>query len=323
MRSINLLKSSNLTIFLEFVELRTKIASIIPFILGLMWSIYRYGQVSLIRTILLLVAVLTFDMATTAINNTLDYLKAKSEVYKREENVLGVFQLKVKSMVYILLGLLAISIICSLVLVSLTNLSLLIMGLVCFAIGILYTFGPTPISRSPYGEFFSGVTMGLGIPLIVVFVQDPSIMNLSLSFDQVIFQMSVLPVLETIIIALPLVCLIANIMLANNLCDYQMDVINERHTLVHYIGQEWGVKLYQTLSILPWAFWLLSILFGLLPWWTLVGFLAIYWQVQSLVRFSIQQIKAKTFIEAIKSFKLFSLAYLGCLGLSLLLNLFS
>lgn len=317
---ITILKTKSwLSIFLEFVEIRTKIASMVPFFLGLMWSFYAYRAFRLLPTLILFIAVLSFDMATTAINNTLDYKKAKSDVYKAQENVIGQYQLNYSKMVKVIFGLLGIALIASLSLLAFTNFALMVMGGICFFIGICYTFGPTPISRSPYGEFFSGLTMGFGITFIVVFVQNPQIVQLSLDYSAISGQLRLLPFLETGLIAAPIVFLIANIMLANNLCDYQMDLVNDRRTLVYYIQPKRGILLYQVLSVLAWLFWLLSILFGLLPWWQVIAFVGIYPHWQSVLRFREKQVKSLTFIEAIKSFKLFSALYLLCLLLAIIL----
>lgn len=319
MRTTILKTKSWLSIFFEFVEIRTKIASMVPLFLGLLWSFYAYQSFRLLPTLILFIAVLSFDMATTAINNTLDYKKAKSDEYKVQENVIGQYQLNYSKIVSLVFGLLGIALTASLSLLAFTNFALMVMGGICFFIGICYTFGPTPISRSPYGEFFSGLTMGFGITFIVVYVQNPQIVQLSLDYDAISGQLHLLPLLETGLIAAPIVFLIANIMLANNLCDYKMDLVNDRRTLVYYIQPKRGILLYQVLSVSAWLFWLLSIFFGLLPWWQVIAFVGIYPHWQSVLRFREKQVKSLTFIEAIKSFKLFSALYLLCLLLAIFL----
>ncbi|MFX4053976.1 1,4-dihydroxy-2-naphthoate prenyltransferase, partial [Streptococcus suis] len=57
-----------------------------------------------------------------------------------------------------------------------TSWLLLPMGGLCFLIGILYTFGPIPLSRMPLGEVFSGVTMGFCIFFLAVFIQQPDLL---------------------------------------------------------------------------------------------------------------------------------------------------
>ncbi|MBS4455573.1 1,4-dihydroxy-2-naphthoate polyprenyltransferase [Aerococcaceae bacterium zg-BR33] len=323
MRSITLLMNKQLRIFFDFVELRTKIASVIPMTAGILWSIYRYKQFNLLTTVIFILAVLSFDMCTTAINNTMDYIKAKNEHYKHNENVIGIHQLTLKKMIYVVLGLLAFAIVMSLILVALTDIVLLAIGAICFAIGILYTFGPVPISRTPYGEVFSGVTMGFGIYFIAVFIQSPQTL-LATQWLQNTVQVNWYwkTTLEIFMMSLPFICLIANIMLANNTCDLETDITNERHTLVYYIGTYRAVRLYQLLSLLPWIFWGLYMVLGLLPLWAGIGFIGIYPHYLSVQRFSSKQVKRETFVEAIKSFKLFAAIYLVVLIIAIILSWF-
>ena len=48
-------------------------------------------------------------------------------------------------------------------------------GIVCMAIGYLYTGGPMPISWTPFGELFSGLFMGMIIILLAFFIQTGNI----------------------------------------------------------------------------------------------------------------------------------------------------
>ncbi|HEM4292090.1 TPA: UbiA family prenyltransferase, partial [Streptococcus suis] len=156
-------KGLSLLVFLEFVEMKTKVASVFPMSLGILWSLYRYQAFNWLNTLLFILAVLSFDMCTTAINNSMDYHKAKDEIYRQESNVIGKFSLDFRQMIGIVFALLIFSVIISVVLVWRTSWLLLPMGALCFLIGIFYTFGPIPLSRMPLGEVFSGVTMGFGI----------------------------------------------------------------------------------------------------------------------------------------------------------------
>ena len=44
-------------------------------------------------------------------------------------------------------------------------------GIICMAIGYLYTGGPMPISWTPFGELFSGLFMGMIIIVLSFFIQ--------------------------------------------------------------------------------------------------------------------------------------------------------
>lgn len=312
-------KGLSLPVFLEFVELKTKVASVFPMTLGILWAIYRYQIFNWLNTLLFVLAVLSFDMCTTAINNSMDYHKAKDETYRQESNVIGKFSLDFRQMIGIVLALLIFSVIISLVLVWRTSWLLLPMGALCFLIGIFYTFGPIPLSRMPLGEVFSGVTMGFGIFFLAVFIQDPAGLLTSQVSDQwMTLQFSWTKIIDIIFMSLPLVALIANIMLANNTCDLEEDIRNHRYTLVYYIGKKNALKLYFVLASLPWLLWIIYCLTGFLPIWALIGLIGVLPAYKSLETFLKMQVKRETFIEAVKSFVLFALLYVVILALALI-----
>lgn len=312
----------SLPVFLEFVELKTKVASVFPMTIGILWAVYRYQTFDWLNTLLFVLAVLSFDMCTTAINNTMDYHKAQDEDYRQQENVIGKFQLQFKQMVAIIAGLLGFSVILSLLLVWRTDWLLLPMGVLCFLIGIFYTFGPIPLSRMPLGEVFSGLTMGFGIFFLAVYIQSPeTLLAGQLSDPWFSLHIAWKKVLEIGLMSLPLVCLIANIMLANNICDLETDIRNHRYTLVYYIGKGNARFLYFALSVFPWFLWLLYSLLGFLPLWALAGLPLAFLSYKSLRRFLKKQVKQETFIEAVKSFVLYAGLYVLILIGALLLSL--
>ncbi|WP_099832340.1 1,4-dihydroxy-2-naphthoate polyprenyltransferase [Streptococcus suis] len=312
-------KGLSLPVFLEFVEMKTKVASVFPMTLGILWATYRYQTFNWLNTLLFVLAVLSFDMCTTAINNSMDYHKAKDETYRQESNVIGKFSLDFRQMIGIVFALLIFSVIISLVLVWRTSWLLLPMGALCFLIGIFYTFGPIPLSRMPLGEVFSGVTMGFGIFFLAVFIQDPAGLLTSQVSDQwMTVQFSWTKIIDIIFMSLPLVTLIANIMLANNTCDLEEDIRNHRYTLVYYIGKKNALKLYLVLASLPWLLWIIYCLTGFLPIWALIGLIGVWPAYKSLVTFLKKQVKRETFIEAVKSFVLFALLYVVILALALI-----
>ncbi|MDO4432783.1 MAG: 1,4-dihydroxy-2-naphthoate polyprenyltransferase [Aerococcaceae bacterium] len=306
-------------IFLEFVELRTKVASFFPMIIGFLWTIYYTGTLNLLNTCLFFCAVITFDMCTTAINNTMDYHKAIDLNYKTQENIIGVHQLSFPKMVRIVFILLAISLCFSLLLVFRTDALLLGMGAICFIIGITYTFGPMPLSRLPLGEVFSGFTMGFGIFFLANYMTSyDQLLTSAWSLENVVVSFNWLETLRLFGLSLPLVSLIANIMLANNTCDLKTDIQNQRYTLVYYIGVKNALLLYQTLSIVPWIAWTIYLLTGTLPLWAALGFLLMYPHWKSVQRFCQKQEKRETFIESVKSFVWFSSLYAGVLVVAIL-----
>ena len=293
----------NMKDIIELVELRTKIASVIPFVVGLLYSIWTFGNFNVVNMVLFFIGMVCFDMATTVMNNLMDYFKAKNETYRQEENIIGTSSLTVKQATMIFGGLVGVATLIGIILVVRTNIILLFVGMLCFVIGIFYTFGPIPISRMPLGEVLSGVTMGFGIFWIVIFLNAPeaSFAWMGLEQGMLVVRLALIDHFKVALLSLPLVCTIANIMLSNNLCDLETDITNHRYTLVYYIGNPAALKLYQGLYFISFVAMVLAIVFRIAPilmLGTLVVGIPVYKNSQLFLQ---KQEKRTTFVLAIKN----------------------
>lgn len=303
----------NIKSFVKLVELPTKVASVIPFIVGIVYTIYRYNTFSPLRIGLFFISLICIDMSTTAINNYMDYKRAvhKKGYNYEQHNAIVRDELSEKQVKWTIALLLTVSAIAGLLLVQFTDLVVFCLGVFAFMIGILYSFGPIPISRTPFGELFSGVVMGGLIFFITVYAQvyDLGLIffhyangNLELSFN--------LPELLTIVLlSVPMVFCIANIMLANNICDIEDDTKNKRYTLPRYIGKEKAIILFDSLTYLSYLGILISVILGLLPLTTLLVLITIIPIRKGLKAFHIKQTKKDTFIIAVKNFILINGSY--------------
>ena len=288
---------------IELVELRTKIASVIPFVVGLLYSVWTFRNFNAVNMVLFFIGMVCFDMATTVMNNLMDYVKAKNETYRQEENIIGTSSLTVKQTTIIFAALVGVATIIGIILVVRTNMILLFVGMLCFVIGIFYTFGPIPISRMPLGEVLSGVTMGFGIFWIVIFLNFPeaSFAWMGLEQGMLVVRLALLDHFKVALLSLPLVCTIANIMLSNNLCDLETDITNHRYTLVYYIGKTTALKLYQVLYFISFVAMVLAVIFQIAPilmLGTLVVAIPVYQNIQLFLQ---KQEKRTTFALAIKN----------------------
>lgn len=101
-------------------------------------------------------------------------------------------------------------------------------------------------------------------------------------------------------VSLPNTCLIANLMLANNICDLEEDETNHRFTLVHYLGKKASIGLFVSLIVVAFASIILSVILGLVPVTMLLTILVVpfIWKQTNL--FLNEQIKTKTFICAVR-----------------------
>ncbi|MBA0947876.1 1,4-dihydroxy-2-naphthoate polyprenyltransferase [Enterococcus gallinarum] len=311
----------SLAVFLEVVEIRTKVASIFPFIMGILFSLVYFHEFHPLNTIIFFVGMILFDLTTTSINNYMDFKKAKSKVYKYEQNVIGrekIPETLVRNMIF---GMLALTLLIGLYLTWMTGWLLLLMGLVVCFIGVFYTFGPVPLSRMPLGEVFSGVTMGLGIFAITIYLNTVTqkVFYLDIDFATGTFGLvgHLWAVCAIVLASLPLVFTIANIMLANNLRDLETDIENHRYTLVYYIGRTNGIHLFQGLMLASYGAIVIGFLFGLYQWPILLVFLTLPKIRQNLKEHQASLPHPRSFGYSIKNMILFNSSY--ALGLILCL----
>jgi 1,4-dihydroxy-2-naphthoate octaprenyltransferase len=312
-----------LKLFLEVVELRTKVASVFPFAIGVLFSIAFFHEVHWLDTLLFFVSMLIFDLATTAINNYMDFRKAHSDVYKQQENVIGRENLSPKLVRNMIFLMLVLVLILGLILVARTGWLTLIIGAICCFIGVFYTFGPIPLSRMPLGEIFSGLTMGFGIFFLTVYINThrTDIFDLVVSFStgKFVLEGNFWAIAAVFWASLPLVFTIADIMLANNLRDLDRDIENHRYTLVFYIGRPIGVVLFQGLMYACYPVLVIGWITGIFHWPILVTLLTLPKIYQNLTHFKQDLPHPKSFGYAIKNMILFNASYV--LGLLLMILL--
>lgn len=304
-------KKLTFPIFLEFIEIKTKITWFFPMITALLWALYSNHPINGINTLLFIIASFLVDMSTTAVNNVVDYKTALDEEYKFSHNLIGKYQLDANLLTKIIYLILSLASLLSLILLFRTDWLLFPFGAACFIIAIFYTYGPIPISRFPLGEVFSGLTEGFGIFFLTLYIQDPSLYAQSFwNPNQIAILIQPQGVITAILLSIPFVALTANIMLANNICDLEQDINNRRFTLVYYLGRDLSLKLFQVIAVVPWLMLILYPLFGYLHYITLIGLLGFPIALKSMTTFVSKPEKRTTFIESIKSYVLFALVYL-------------
>ncbi|HHY82023.1 MAG TPA: 1,4-dihydroxy-2-naphthoate polyprenyltransferase [Clostridiales bacterium] len=292
--------------FLKLVEIQTKVASMVPLLLGSVVVLYRYNKFNWTNFILMLISLLCFDMATTAINNYLDFRKArKTEGYGYEKhNAIVRDGLKESTVLAVIFTLLAIAILFGILLYLNTSPVVLIIGIISFAVGIFYTFGPLPISRMPLGEIFSGFFMGFVIFLLSVYIHITQENIISLTYQGGILnaRLNLFEILVLFLISLPAFMGISNIMLANNICDMEDDLENRRYTLPLYIGKDKSLILFQTLYYISYIDILLLLILGILPLPVIAVLFTIIPVYKNINVFKKLQTKKDTFVMSVKNF---------------------
>lgn len=305
--------------FFDLVEIRTKLASLFPFLIAVLFTNTYFHSFHWGKTLFFFFGMLAFDMATTAINNYMDFRKAHSEEYKYQENIIGKDQLSERTVVLIIFGLIGFAAIVGITLAVQTGWLLLVMGCACCFIGVFYTFGPIPLSRMPLGEVFSGVTMGLGIFAITIYLNtyDKRLFFMELDLKHFALTGSTTAALAVVWASLPLIVTIANIMLANNISDLEQDIANHRYTLPFYLGKRNAVILFNLLMYSSYAAILIGMIAGIYQWPILLTFVSLVKVYPQTKTFTKEQIKSKTFAMSIKNLVTFN----SCYALGLLVTL--
>lgn len=308
----------SIAIFLKLVEIQTKAASVIPFALGTLYSVYRFGAFNPKNFIILFISLICFDMATTAINNYYDYKRAnKTHGYNYEShNAIVKYNLKESTVVLTIFILLAAAVASGIILFLNTSYLILLLGVLSFATGILYSFGPVPISRTPLGEIFSGFFMGFIIVFISIYshVYELGIVELSYAGGMLGISFNLLETVYIFLFSIPTINGIANIMLANNICDIEDDIENRRYTLPVHIGKEKALKVFKALYYICYVDLLLMILLRATPAVTAVTLFTFIPVNRNIKRFYEKQTKKDTFALSVRNFLIINAVQVLAIG---------
>lgn len=274
--------------FFSFVEIRTKIASILPFLLGTAYAATLGYRLDAVDAALFFCSMLLFDMTTTAVNNAMDAHRHGGPTPRHYT----------WTRTRVLIGLMGGSAACGGILLAVRNGPVVwICGILFFAAGLLYTAGPLPLSRLPLGEVFSGLLMGMGIPFLAVFIHAPANSWVSLIWQNGVLyaDIHILALVRLGILCTPAAAGIAGIMLANNICDLEADRAIGRLTLPHFLGHRRSLILLAALYGAAFLAVAAMVIWAVLPVWVLAAGVAALPVARNTAVFWRQPDKQKTF----------------------------
>lgn len=278
--------------FLNYVEIQTKITSLLTFVLALGFMRVSNLEIKPLPTILFFLSMLIFDLTTTAINN---YIDAKGN------GIHTGYTAKQGKMIIYTMFIVAAGLGIALVMVS--DVIVLVLGGFCFLVGIFYTWGPIPISRLPFGEAISGVMYGLFIPFILMHASNSHYL-LSISYDAGVLSgtLDVLAFSRFLLVFLVPTLLTASIMLANNTCDLEADIVVNRYTLVFYIGKRNAVILMRSMFVAIYTLIALAGVLGVMPIYSLLTLLSAPLVFKNCEAYARDLVKKVSFKYIIKNF---------------------
>lgn len=257
-------KYSTLQKFNALVQIQTIIISALPYIIGSVMASYYYHNFNLVYSLWLFLAVICFHLAVNGHNQYTDYARYKQNHITSYNNILEKFNITKNWARKIIIILTLISAIIGTILSIKVGWIILLIGILSYLIGYCYSGGPYPILKTPFGEPASGITMGYNITFLGLYINMYNVHP----FDNFFWA-------KAIIVAGPAIFVIANVMLANNICDVAEDVKIGRKTLPYYTGRKTALTILCCYYVLAYIFLILGIVLKYLPVITLGSLLTI------------------------------------------------
>lgn len=234
---------------LAVVELRTKLVSASTLMLATLYVSWRHAPPRAYSLVLMWLATLAVDMGTTAFNNYFDYWHGTDRFHKVDEpdKVVARAEVEPGFAFWVAFWCFAAAIILGLLIALAGKPWVIPAGAACMLVGFLYTGGPIPISRTPFGELVAGTCLGPALFAIACGVW-------SLPLDA-----------GVLIAALPSCLWIAAILAVNNTCDIEGDRLAGRRTWAVITGRRTGERTVMLLGLGAQITGILAGLHGYLP----------------------------------------------------------
>lgn len=208
----------------ELIRPHTLTASIVPVLLGTVLALLD-GKFDGLIFAAMMVASILIQIATNLFNEYYDFKRGLDT-----EKSVGIgggivrFGMTPQLIMKLALSLYGISVILGVYICASSSWWLALLGAGCMLVGYLYTGGPLPISRTPFGELLSGLFLGYLVILISFFIQTGYVSN------------------TVMFIGVPSWILVSLINLSNNLRDHDGDKANGRKTLPIVLGPKRAIR---------------------------------------------------------------------------------
>ena len=253
----------NLSQFFALIRPRTLTAAFSPVVLGAAMGATQFETVqpiwlSLVYTLGILICVLSAQIAANIWNEYFDF-KSGLDLTQAAGNSGSIVRDGIAPTVIKRWGYMTtiLPLILGIALANAITWWYIPVGMLCILTSILYSSGPKPISRTPFGELASGLAMGFAIVGITLF-----------AWTHTLHWTYLIP-------AIPSTILIGAIMMTNNLRDFTNDANHGRRTLVILLVRERGLHVLHVIFLFSSLFILIWTICGVIPWTSLVALLSL------------------------------------------------
>ncbi|MEQ6377619.1 1,4-dihydroxy-2-naphthoate polyprenyltransferase [Bacillaceae bacterium S4-13-56] len=235
----------------------TLTASFVPVFVGTMLAIQQ-TSFHFLLFLAMMTASIVIQAATNMFNEYYDYVRGLDN-----ENSIGIGGaivrdgIQPKTIKHLAITLFVIAVLLGVYISIETTWWVGLTGAISMIFGYLYTGGPYPIAYTPFGELTSGTLMGTVIVAVSFFIQTGYVNA------------------EIFLVSIPVAIFIGSILLANNIRDRDGDKIAGRKTIAILLGHKKAIRFLAVLYAVAYGLTFLFIILGILPWWSLIGFLSI------------------------------------------------
>ncbi|QIL46528.1 prenyltransferase [Vagococcus coleopterorum] len=284
--------------FYELAEVYTLPINFLVYLMGYAFAKYQFNGHLSIAVVIGLVAISLFHSLVNTHNNYMDYQNALGDHYKNQTNVIGRENLSLSLIKKIMWGLAIAYLVLGIYLFSIGSWPIAVIGFFGTVIGLAYSSGPKPINSTFLAESLTATSMGFLTPLTAIYLASIG----TADFTTGLF-------FKSLAACLPLILISFTLLLANNTCDLEEDLENNRYTLVSYIGKENAVTLFNLVTVaLPIIIFILAIT-KITPYLSLVTLLVFPLVYKMTKPYKAEQIKNKTFPIALKALSLVIMVY--------------
>ncbi|MNP01312.1 1,4-dihydroxy-2-naphthoate octaprenyltransferase [compost metagenome] len=163
--------------------------------------------------------------------------------------------------------------------------------------------------------------MGFVIIFVSTFIHvGDQLVLLSFDHQYLDVHMNVVELLLLFLISIPAILGIANIMLANNICDIEDDLENKRYTLPVYIGKDYALILFRWIYYASYLDLIVLLFLKVNPVIVLLILLTLIPLKKNIAIFMKKQTKEHTFGLAVKNFLITNMARVLALGVAVIMD---
>ena len=216
-------------------------AAILPSLIASCTAAVNAPSISVLMTCVLLIICVLMQAAVNTFNDYYDFVKGSDTAddnVEESDATLIYNNVNPKCALALGIGFLVLAFMLGIYVIWQAGWIPLMIGIVGAVVVVLYSAGKTPISYLPIGEISSGLVMGGLIPLACY-------QALTGVFD-----------LRALIWAIPTIIGVGLIMLTNNTCDLEKDILAGRKTLPVLLGRKRAHSLYHALVYV----WIIAII---------------------------------------------------------------